>query len=105
VNRRAALLTFVVAGLAVCLALVLLVAPHASNAPDGLIRIAADHRLDSRATPSPAGGGPLAGYQVHGVTNSGLARGIAGCIGVIATFAVSVAGTRLLSARRSRPSA
>jgi cobalt/nickel transport system permease protein len=96
--------TFVAAGLAVCLALVLLVAPHASTAPDGLNRVAAQHGIDVGATRSPAAAGPLAGYQVRGVAHDGWSRGVAGGLGVAMTFAVSVAGTRFLATRRTRTS-
>jgi hypothetical protein len=103
VSRRVTRCTLVGAGLVVCLALVFLVSPHASSAPDGLIRVAADHRLDSGATRAPFFVGPLAGYQVHGVGGRGLARGVAGGIGVIAAFALASVGAGLLAARRSRP--
>jgi cobalt/nickel transport system permease protein len=105
VSRRATVSTFVVAGLIVCLTLVFLIAPHASTAPDGLNRVAAQHGLDVGATRSPAAGGPLAGYQVRGAAHDGWSRGVAGGLGVAVTFAVSVAGTRLLATRRTRTSA
>jgi hypothetical protein len=85
-TRRLSFAGFAVAALLVALALAFFVSPHASSKPDGLEKVAADHRLDSGQS-APAGR-PLAGYSVQSVHDSGLSTGLAGVVGVIATFAV-----------------
>jgi len=97
---------FVAAGLVVAAALALLVAPHASSAPDGLEKVAHDRGIDADATDHDLSGLPTADYALDGVAEGGLATGLAGLIGIAVTFAIaagSVWAARRVGARRTAP--
>ena len=87
---RTKLSLFVGAGLAVALLLAFLVSPHASSQPDGLNKVAIDHGFADQQKPQALGDGPLAGYGVKGVDDNRLSTGLAGIIGVAATFALGL---------------
>lgn len=80
---------FVLAGLAVALVLAFGVSRFASSEPDGLNRVAIDHGLDASEQPHGLEDGPFAGYSTRGVEDDGLGTGLAGIVGVVATFAVA----------------
>ncbi|MFF8385095.1 energy-coupling factor ABC transporter permease [Streptomyces kanasensis] len=84
---------------AVTLLLAGFVSFHASTAPDGLEKVAADHGIDERARDHAAADSPLADYGVRGVTDTRLSGGLAGTIGVGATLAL---GTGVFWAARRR---
>lgn len=98
--RRLTLPLFVGSGLAVAVLLAFLVSPHASSQPDGLNKVAIDHGFADQQKPQALGHGPLAGYGVKGVDDHRLSRGVAGVIGVAATFALGLGFFALV--RRSR---
>jgi hypothetical protein len=98
--RRASVWTFVLAGLAVAVAIALVVSPHASAHPDGLEKVAADQHLDSGERAHALADGPLADYAVTGITDGGLSTGVAGLIGVAVTFAASFGLSAALRGRR-----
>ncbi len=89
-----------IAALLVSLALAGVVSHYASSEPDGLTRVAADHGLAERADRSPAEDGPLAGYQVKGMDDPPLSRGVAGVVGALV---VLVAAGALTYGVRRRP--
>jgi cobalt/nickel transport system permease protein len=91
---------FVAAGLAVALALAFFVSPYANSNPDGLEKVAADKGIDTGVTEHATADGPLADYGVRGVDDSRLSTGLAGVIGVIATFVVCFGLFVLVRARR-----
>ena len=91
---------FVVVGLVVTAALAFFVSPHASSSPDGLNKVAIDEGFDRTEQPHALADAPTAGYAVRGVDDDGLSTGLAGLIGVAATFAV--AAGLLLVVRRAR---
>ncbi len=93
---------FVIVGLLLALLVVVFLAPRASSSPDGLERVAASHGLDADATASPVEGGPLADYELDGVSNPGLSIGVAGAIGVVVAFAATAAVGTLVTAHRRR---
>jgi len=96
----------VVGGLVVALLLAFFVSPHASSAPDGLEKVAADKGLDSGEKAHTSGDGPLAGYSVKGVADQTMSTGLAGIIGVTLTFAIGLGLFVLLrSVRRRNPPA
>jgi cobalt/nickel transport system permease protein len=101
VTRRITLGAFVAAGLAVALALVFLVGPEASRAPDGLDKVAADHGLAAHEQPHALDDLPTAGYGVRGVHDRRLSTGLAGALGVTVTFAVT-GGVFVLVRRRGQ---
>jgi hypothetical protein len=100
-RRRIRLGVFLVAGLLVAAALAFFVSPQASSEPDGLNKVAADEGFADTETDHALGDSPTAGYEVRGVDDDGLSTGLAGIIGVAATFAVT-AGVFLVVRRTSR---
>jgi hypothetical protein len=97
VTRRTT--AFVLVGLLVALLLAGVVSFYASDSPDGLEQVAADQGLDAAEQPSGAEESPLSGYRTDGIGDDRLAGGIAGVVGVVATFTV---GTGLALAARRR---
>ena len=87
---RKNLTLFVAGGLIVILGLAFFVSPLASKSPDGLNRVAIDAGFADTQKDSATAGGPLAGYQVKGVENESLSRGLAGVIGVAITFGIGM---------------
>ena len=77
---------------------VVLLAPLASSAPDGLERLAENEGFAERATDAPFS--LLAGYLFPGVENETLALLLAGWIGVTAIFLL--AGGLTLTVKRHR---
>lgn len=92
---------FVLAGLAASVLLVLCVAPFASSSPDGLEKVAQDQGV-SAAAQAPAWRAPLPDYEVPGVRRKGLSTALAGAIGTLGVFGVTLLVARLL-ARRAPP--
>ena len=82
---------FVIAGLLLAFALVLLISPIANPNPDGLNRVAKDEGFADSETEHRLEDSPLAGYTVRGVDNEGIGRGLSGVAGVVATFALGLA--------------
>lgn len=89
---------FVAAGLAVAIALVVVIAPIAGADPDGLERVAEDTGFAAVAGAN-AYSGPLADYGVAGLDNEALGTIIAGIVGTGMTFA---AGMILVGIARRR---
>lgn len=100
--KRPSARVFVVAGLALAFALAFFVSPYASNEPDGLNKVAAQHGLDHAARSSAVADGPTAGYEVDGIRNSRVSKGVAGILGVAVTFAL--VGGLVVLVRRAKPS-
>lgn len=99
VPSRRAVTAFVVAGLAVAVALVVFVAPNASSDPDGLETVAAEAGFAGTAQEHPVGG-PLADYQVAGIDSATWGTILAGVIGTAAAFAIGL-GVVAMSRRRA----
>lgn len=87
-------------GLAIALAVVLL-APLASRAPDGLERVAEDKGFQEKA--QDASVNIIADYLFPGIENEAIATVLAGVVGVLVVF-VLVTGVGLLLKRRDRSS-
>lgn len=83
---RVGLTAFVAAGLAVAFALAFFVGPEASGSPDGLNRVAIDEGFDVHEQDHALAGVPTAGYAVDGIDDERLSTGMAGLLGVAATF-------------------
>jgi cobalt/nickel transport system permease protein len=103
VARRISTLTFVIIGLVVAVALVVFVAPSANANPDGLEKVSADTGIDAAATEHALADGPFADYGVRGVDNASTATGLAGVVGIVATFAVGAGVVWIVRRRRSPP--
>jgi cobalt/nickel transport system permease protein len=93
---------FAVLGLALAVALALVVSPLASQAPDGLERVAIDLGFDT----SGLGGwdlSPLPDYGLPGISDAGLATAIGGALGTLALFAILLLLGRRFSAATPAP--
>lgn len=105
-SKRTGLWVFIGLGVAVALVLAFFVSPFASSSPDGLEKVSADKGIDADVEDHAFADGPLADYGVEGVDDDRLATGVAGVIGVVATFAIGFGLFALLKAgRRSRETA
>jgi PDGLE domain len=94
---------FVIGGLGIALLLVLLVAPFASDEPDGLEKVARDKDISSTGPAHPLGDSPVADYAVERVGHQGMSTGLAGAIGVVVCFGVAYVSIRLVRSRRREP--
>lgn len=93
-------MVFIVCAVGVSLALATAVSPWASNAPDGLNKVAADQRfLDHERMADVQRHAPAAGYAIPGL---GAGRGATAAAGLAGTLLVLAAGTgmALLVVRR-----
>jgi PDGLE domain len=88
-------------GLLVALALAGGVSYYASASPDGLEKVATDQGFADRAEEHPLDDSPVADYSTPGVDDDRLAGGLAGALGVLATFAIG--GTVFWLVRRRGP--
>lgn len=89
------------AGLAIAVLIVVILAPLASPDPDGLQRVAEERGFVGQA--QDALFDILPGYSVPGVDDAAIATIVAGVIGVVIVFAL-MWGLGLLLARRRRDS-
>jgi cobalt/nickel transport protein len=91
--RKKSLYIFVFAGLAIAVALALLVSPWASSSPDGLEKVAQDKGFEQKAneTESAWNGAPVPDYAVPGLNKRHpvLATALAGLVGTIAIFLIA----------------
>ena len=94
---------FLTAGVAVALALAFFVSPLASDEPDGLQKVAIDEGFADQEATHALDDAPTAGYVVKGIDDDRLSTGVAGLLGVGATFAL--AGGLFLLVRRAGGSA
>jgi hypothetical protein len=92
--------TFLLTGLVVALVLAGVVSRYASEAPDGLERVAADQGIAAQEREHPLADSPLADYTARGVDDARLSGGLAGVTGVVLTL---VLGGLLFAALRRRP--
>ena len=96
-SRRSGL-ALLAGGLALALLVVALLAPRASDAPDGLERVAEDEGFADRASERS---GPLAGYAIPGVDGEAASTILAGAVGVLAAAAIALLAGLGLRARRA----
>ena len=94
---RRGIMSFVIVGLVVALTLVFVVAPFASDNPDGLERVAIDQGFSSAAT---GGGRLLANYEVSGIESKRLGTMLAGAAGVAVVFVLGLGVVSMLRRRR-----
>lgn len=92
----------VLLGLLVALVLAGGVSYYASSAPDGLNKVSSDEGFADRATEHGLNDSPVADYSVRGVSDARLSGGLAGVLGVVATFAI---GGLVFAVVRRRPRA
>jgi hypothetical protein len=99
--RASNLRLFLLGGLLVAAGLGLFASGLASDAPDGLDKVAQDKGFAAEARQHLFENGPLAGYAVKGVENERLSTGLSGLIGVLVTFGVGLALFALMRAVRA----
>ena len=87
---------FAILALAVAVGLAVAVSPFASSAPDGLERVATDHRFVEQERQHAA---PAPGYAFPGIDDPKLATGMAGFAGTLLVFGLGHG----LAAVRRRP--
>ncbi len=104
--RRKSLLIFVAAGIALSIALALIVSPFASSSPDGLEKVAEDKGfLEKAEETEPAWDkAPMADYSISSLEEShpAWATAIAGLLGTVAVLLVAW-GLALLLKKRNIP--
>jgi cobalt/nickel transport system permease protein len=94
-------LGFVVGGLVVALMLVFVVAPYASDEPDGLNKVARDKGFSRTERTHPLEDSPVASYSLKGVGGR-LSTGYAGAIGILACFGLAFVSMRVIRRRGAR---
>ena len=95
-RARVRLGALVAAGLALAVVLAFLVAPSASDEPDGLERVAIDEGFAETASDHALADSPTADYGVEGVDDERLGTGLAGALGIGVTFLVAVGALALV---------
>ena len=88
-KARVGLGLFLAGGLLVALFLAFVLSPEASSKPDGLNKVAIDKGFSGTAKAHTLEDTPTAGYEVRGVHDGRLSRGLAGLIGVTVTLALT----------------
>ncbi len=87
------------AGMAIAIALALLVSPFASGCPDGLEKVAEDQEfLEAAEGRQVWHKSPLPDYSVTAIASEGPSTGVAGLLGTVAMFAVGFSAIKLLGA-------
>jgi cobalt/nickel transport protein len=81
--------TFVIAGIFAALLVAGVGSYWASTHPDGLTHVAEQAGFSDTAKDSAAKDSPLSGYQVKGVDNPAVSRGLAGVIGALTVLALA----------------
>lgn len=81
--------------LLVALAVAAFLSPHASKNPDGLDRVAEDHRFTERAQAVVRS--PLPEYTIPGIAHEGVSTAAAGVIGTLSTLGVGWGVARMVS--------
>jgi hypothetical protein len=94
---------FVSIGLLVALLLAGVVSLYASGSPDGLERVAGDTGLNAAEEEHALADSPFAGYGTSGVDDARLSGGVAGIVGVVATFLVAGGIFSLVKRRKPAP--
>ena len=95
-------LWFVLAGLALSLALAFFISPLASPSPDGLEKVAQDKGFLAKAEEAAPSweSSPMPDYTMPGVENEGLSTGLAGIIGTLSVFAAGLGLAYILTLRK-----
>lgn len=93
--------TFMLGGLALAVALAVLVSPFASTSPDGLDRVSEDHGFADRSEGAQVWQrAPIADYSTPGVEGP-ISTSVAGLLGTVGVAGLGYLGARLLRARRA----
>lgn len=95
----------ILTGLLVAVALAFLLSPFASQAPDGLEKVAETMGFMHRAESKEVFRSPISDYILPGIKNKKIATSLAGLIGTIFTFSVVYLLGYFLKKRRSTATA
>lgn len=87
---------FALYGLLVSLALAVFVSPFASSSPDGLEKVAETHGFADRAAETPLVASPVPDYEMPGIGAAGVATAVAGLVGTVVVFGLSLLLARAL---------
>jgi cobalt/nickel transport system permease protein len=102
-REQATTRTVVIAGgVALALAVALFLTPLASSAPDGLERVARVLGFAGREATDAVIATPLAGYAMHGIGSPAVATALAGAVGTLVMFGVSLLLGWLLARKAAR---
>ncbi len=96
-------LTFIGIGLLVALLLAAVISYYASGSPDGLERVAGDTGFNAAEEDHALADSPFADYGTSGIDNARLSGGMAGIVGVLATFAAAGGIFFLVKRRETSP--
>lgn len=88
-------------GLVVALGLALFVAPFACSWPDGLEKVAEHFGFAAKAAETPLVPAPIPDYEIPGIGTPAVATALAGAVGTIVVFGLSVLLARLLTPRKT----
>jgi cobalt/nickel transport protein len=83
-------------GLAVALAIALLLSPFASSWPDGLERVAKDLGFFEKGEGAEVLKAPIPDYKFPGLDSEGFSTALSGAIGTFAMFGIGFGVARLL---------
>jgi hypothetical protein len=101
-GKRGRLVGWVLAAVAVAMALAVFVSPFASSSPDGLEKVAADNGFEHAAASQPTWDfSPIPDYAFPGIHSTGVATAVAGAIGTVALFVLVLLIGRAIGRRRS----
>jgi len=89
-----------VAGLVVALGLALFVAPFACSWPDGLEKVAEHLGFDAKAAKTPLLASPIPDYELPGIGSPVVATALAGVLGTVVVFGLSLLLARSLAANK-----
>lgn len=92
--------SLVTVGLVVALGLALLVAPWACSWPDGLEKVAEHLGFESKAAETPLLASPIPDYEWPGIGSPAVATALAGAVGTVIAFGLSLLLGRILSPQR-----
>jgi cobalt/nickel transport system permease protein len=88
-GKRGRVWGWVIAALAVAVALAVFVSPFASSSPDGLETVASEAGFEqAAASPAAWNFSPIAGYTFPGIRSATVATAAAGAVGTVALFAL-----------------
>lgn len=90
------------AGLGIALLLAVFISPFASSWPDGLERVAEDLHFNDSTYEDPLVAAPVPDYAVPGVENVGVATGMAGFLGTVLVFGISLLLGKILKNRKGQ---
>ena len=104
-GKRGRMVGWVLAALAIAMALAVFVSPFASSSPDGLEKVAAAKGFEQAAASRPAWSfSPFPDYSFPGIHSAAVSTAVAGAIGTVVLFVVVLLVGRAVGRRGARVS-